>query len=114
MSVYTPDRWAIIKIKKPDEVLYKLLGGWCGGYLGNDSWRLNSGIKRHEFDGNYWYFHGNSGSVYRCYVDSYGFTVLSSDVFENLKEKATIHYPEVEIEIVKDQAWVGKGWSWLD
>jgi len=47
MSEYNPDSWVIIKITVPDQkTIYKVLGGWSGGYLDGDSWQLNSGIAK--------------------------------------------------------------------
>ena len=52
---YTPDNWVVLKITntkrsgntgygRTEQVLYKVLAGWGGGYLDGDSWRMNSGI----------------------------------------------------------------------
>jgi len=42
--IYEPERFIIMKLEKE----YKVLGGWSGGYLGADIWRLNSGVSRFE------------------------------------------------------------------
>lgn len=104
---YYPDSWVILEIKG-DDPHYRVLGGWSGGYLHGDSWRLNSGITRHEFDGDYWYFYGSSGSCYLCYLDSYGLRKSTIGVWKTLKEKYN-----GKIEIVKDQEWVSKDWDWI-
>lgn len=52
---YTPDNWVVIKFGGSDPH-YRVLAGWSGGYTTGDSWRMNSGIVQHEFDGDYWYF----------------------------------------------------------
>lgn len=65
----TPNRWVVIKI--PDSC-YKVFGTWTGGYLDGDSWQLNSGIKSVEYDDEYFYFNGFSGSVYKCHKECYG------------------------------------------
>ena len=31
--MYIPDNWVIARIAQPDELIYKLLVGWSGGYL---------------------------------------------------------------------------------
>jgi hypothetical protein len=80
MSEYKPDRWVILKITNGDKAAYKVMGGWYGGYLGSDSWRINSGISKIELVDNTYKFHGNSGSVYVCHKDGYGVTVLMSSV----------------------------------
>jgi hypothetical protein len=68
--MYTPDNWVILKIVLPGEVNYKVLAGWSGGYLDGDSWRMNSGITKVEEEGDYFLFHGYSGSIYRCHKDA--------------------------------------------
>jgi hypothetical protein len=80
MSEYKPDRWIVLKIADGDKVGYKVMGGWYGGYLGSNSWRINSGISKVELDGDTYKFHGNSGSVYVCHKDAYGMTGLMSSV----------------------------------
>jgi hypothetical protein len=105
--MYNPDTWVIIKFKG-DDPHYRVLGGWSGGYLNGDSWRLNSGIVRHEFDGDYWYFYGSSGSCYKCYLDSYGLRMSIAGIWNKLKE---VHGDKVEL--VEDQAWIVKDWDWI-
>jgi hypothetical protein len=68
---YTPDQWQIIKINGTHPH-YRIFGSWSGGYLDGDSWRLNSGIQSIEEDGDYYLFHGFSGSTYRCHKKTYG------------------------------------------
>lgn len=108
MTQYTPDSWVILKIngKNPH---YRVLAGWSGGYTSGDSWRLNSGITRHEFDGDYWYFYGSSGSCYKCYVDSYCMRNIMGGVYRELVDK----YGEDVVQLVEDQAWIKEGWDWL-
>ena len=82
MSTYTPNEWAVIKIKDPEGgYLYKVFGGWWGGYGDGDSWRMNSGITKAEkvdyYDARYpdaviIDFHGYSGSIYRVSKIAYG------------------------------------------
>jgi hypothetical protein len=80
MSEYKPDRWVVLKITDGDKVGYKVMGGWYGGYLDSDSWRINSGISKVELDGDTYKFYGYSGSIYLCHKDSYGTTMLMSSV----------------------------------
>lgn len=61
-NTYKPDGWAILK----HDSYYYVFGSWSGGYLGSDNWRRNSGVVKYEEDGDYYYFHGESGSVYQC------------------------------------------------
>ena len=88
--MYTPDNWVIVKIAHPDEVIYKILGGWSGGYLDGDSWRLNSGITKVEEDGDYFIFHGYSGSAYQCHKDAEALRHNCSGIFRMLQEQ----YPD--------------------
>lgn len=46
--VYNPDCWVVIEITehasaKPSSV-FKILGGWYGGFAGSNYWRLSSGV----------------------------------------------------------------------
>lgn len=90
MSEYTPDNWVVLKIKpgKGAYPLYKVLAGWSGGYLGADSWRMNSGITgcHMEKDGDYYFFTGHSGSVYRCHKKGYGLRMNNAGVYNKIKE----------------------------
>lgn len=106
-KTYTPDNWVIIKFKG-DEPHYRVLAGWSGGYTTGDSWRMNSGITSHEFDGDYWHFYGSSGSCYKCYVDSYGLRMSNDYVFDRLKEKCGD-----KVELLDDQEWNKEDWDWL-
>ena len=54
MTEHMPDSWVIIKISGIEaKDFYKVLAGWSGSYLYGDSWRMNSGIDKVEFDGEY-------------------------------------------------------------
>lgn len=74
MNEYNPDRWIIIKHTSSEETIYKVFGTWGGGYLSSDAWRINSGIESVTCDEDYYCFKGFSGSVYKCYKNSYGVT----------------------------------------
>lgn len=69
--MYTPDEWVLVKISGPDPH-YRVFGSWRGGYLSGDSWRMNSGVTSVEKKGDYYLFHGKSGSVYKCHRKFYG------------------------------------------
>ena len=58
MNEYNPDRWVILKLINNQKTIYKVLGGWFGGYLQGDSWRINSGITKVELDGDVYKFYG--------------------------------------------------------
>ena len=90
--MYVPNNWVVIKITKDDTIVYKLLGGWSGGYLDGDSWRMNSGIisvkNIKKPMRSYYDFHGYSGSVYRCPQDTYGIRMSTAGIFETLQKQA--------------------------
>ena len=69
--MHAPDEWCLVKINGVDPH-YRIFGSWRGGYLSGDSWRMNSGITKVEKDGEYYLFHGSSGSIYKCHEKGYG------------------------------------------
>ena len=89
--MYTPDSWIVMKItlfNEGDDVIYKVLGGWTGGYLDGDSWRINSGITRVDNDDNYYYFYGHTGSCYKCHKQQEGLRASTSGVWKEFQEGA--------------------------
>lgn len=101
MSDYTPDRWTVIRIHTPQEVLYKVFASWSGGYTGGDEWKLNSGITRATFRDPYWEFDGSSGSVYRCHQDSYGTNGYGQVVLGNLLSQARAQ--DIQIDVLDQE-----------
>jgi len=88
MSDYTPNRWVIVEINSPEHgKIRKVLGSWYGGYLGSDSWRMNSGITQVIDQGEYYDVVGYSGSVYKCYKGAEGMSAYTAGVFENYKKE---------------------------
>jgi hypothetical protein len=85
MSTHNPDRWVIVG----DGSNFKVLGGWSGGYLDGDSWRLSSGLERIEEDGDYYLMHNYSGSVYKCHKNGEGMIMIMSGIFSQLKEQSS-------------------------
>ena len=82
---YQPDRWVIVRItSKEHPQIDKVVGSWFGGYGGSDSWRMNSGIERIEEHDKYYDIHGYSGSVYKCYKESQGWSAYTRGVIENM------------------------------
>ncbi len=79
----TPDRWLLVECGD----IHKVFASFTGGYLDGDSWRLNSGIERVEVEGDYFLFHGYSGSVYRCHKEAYGTTGYGAFVLADLCEQ---------------------------
>ena len=89
MSDYVPDRWMLVKITTADgEVIYKVFATWYGGYLGSDSWKLNSGIVKASEEENSYLFYGSSGSIYECYKNAYGISGYGMGVLSNMMADA--------------------------
>jgi hypothetical protein len=86
MSEYCPDNWVVIKIYG-SPIHYKVLAGWSGGYLSGSSWKLNSGVTKVEESGDYYLFHGSSGSVYKCHKEAYCLRNNNAYVWNALQEK---------------------------
>ena len=84
-----PDQWCVIKITTDDKVNYKVFGSWIGGYTGGDAWKMNSGVESIEGEDDYYYFHGFSGSCYRCHKNTYGagtsYTRSMNDCYDMFK-----------------------------
>jgi len=93
MTEYNPDNWVIIMMKGNDPH-YRVLGGWSGGYLDGDSWRMNSGITEVNESNDYYYFKGLSGSEYRCHKDSYMLRMNNAYIWTRLQE---LHGDKVEM-----------------
>ena len=62
--VYQPDNWILLHVLEGD--FYKVLGGWSGGFLHGDSWRLSSGITGLSADEDSYHFYNETGSTYIC------------------------------------------------
>ncbi|MDX1372415.1 MAG: hypothetical protein R3321_08085, partial [Nitrososphaeraceae archaeon] len=75
--IYNPDKWAIIQIESNEGTYYRILGGWSGGYLDGDSWRLSSAIELVEEDGEFYLMKNISGSTYKCHKKTNGFNMIS-------------------------------------
>jgi hypothetical protein len=98
MSDYTPDRWTVLRIHAPDQIIYKVFASWSGGGLmGSDSWKLNSGITRATLVADRWEFDGSSGSVYSCHKDAYGTNGYGGQVLSNLISNATAQGIQIEV-----------------
>ena len=106
--MYKPDRWVVLKLPAGN----KVLGGWSGGYLDGDSWRLNSGIKEaHTEDNGLFFFTGHSGSVYKCHRDGYGLNAITAAVYQKLKNKADEKGMICEI-MPDDTNWMELDYEW--
>jgi hypothetical protein len=107
MSDYNPDKWMVVKITGKDTPpVHKVFACWYGGYLGSDSWKLNSGITRAYEDGMCFMFDGSSGSTYACHKGTYGASSYGFGVLEKMVTKALEH--DVRIEVLPEET------NWLE
>lgn len=108
MTEYYPNCWVVIRMHYKEEVVYKVLGGWSGNYTQGDSWRLNSGIKKAEYDiaKDVWKFYGSSGSVYVCQPDQYKLGLSTYPVWNQMLEK----HPN-NVRLLENQNWETVDWS---
>ena len=99
----TPDFWVVIKINNE---FYKVFATWIGGYSDGDAWKVNSGISKvTEDEGNY-YFHGKSGSVYKCSKKGYKVgTSYTGGVLYSMIEQAKERDVDVQI-MPSDTDWL--------
>lgn len=98
MSRYVPDRWTLVKITTVDgEVIYKVFASWYGGYLGSDSWKLNSGVVRVTKEENSYLFYGSSGSIYECHKGLYGISGYGSGVLAGMIDQAQQKGSSIEV-----------------
>ena len=86
---HNPDNWVVLKIKEGKDTFpfYKVLAGWSGGYLDSDMWRINSGVTEVTADGDYYLFHGKSGSTYRCHKNGYGLRTNISGIYNKFRKQ---------------------------
>lgn len=86
-EIHSPDRWVVVEVIMDEMTTRHILGGWWGGYLDADYWRMSSGITNTtEYDDRY-EFDNTSGSRYICYKAQQGLTHLCASVLESLKQK---------------------------
>lgn len=107
MADYSPDHWTVLRMEHKDGVIYKVLGGWAGGYLHGDSWRLNSGIERCEQDGDYYKFYGSSGSCYTCHKEMYGLRTATIGIWATMKKQ----YPDQVSVMPEETDWLNMHWN---
>lgn len=88
-----PDNWVVFKIPHNNDFIYKVLGGWSGGYLYGNSWRLNSGITDVEFKDDFYIFKGNSGSEYFCHKGAYGIRMNIAHIANKLIDMGAEQLP---------------------
>ena len=105
MTIYAPDNWIVLCMHVPEDKHYRVLGSWYGGYVGSDSWKINSGVVKCEQEGDIFLFYGESGSIYHCHKNSYKVTRMMSiplRMFEAQHVDAEIMHP--------DTNWVEMKW----
>jgi len=101
--MHKPDLWCILKIDGKDPH-YRVFGSWYGGYLGSDSWRMNSGIVRVEEEDGCYLFYGQSGSCYVCSKSAYGASSFGYGVIEKYISKSD------KITALDDVDWMEMNW----
>lgn len=101
--MYTPDKWLLIKVNG-ENPHYRVFASWYGGYLGSDSWRMNSGITKVTENNDSYLFEGESGSIYSCHKKSHGISGYGSSVLNRMIELQK----ELEIQIVDKDTDVTK------
>ena len=115
---YHPDSWVVVKIITEETLAsddkttiegrtyYKVLGGWGGGYLSSDCWRLNSGINLvfdHEDE---FHFYGHSGSNYICHKETYGLRMSTAGIFKQMQLIGTGVDGSAKVEMMpEDTDW---------
>ena len=111
MSDNEPDKWIVVRITRKDcPVIHKVFASWYGGYLGSDSWKLNSGIVRAYNEGNCFVFDGRSGSTYICHKGTYGSNAYGYGVLETMIERAKQNGISIEI-LPEETNWLEENYS---
>jgi len=93
MSEYTPDKWLLLKIGEGQ----KVLGGWSGGYLDSDEWRLSSGVENITEEDGHYIIKNHSGSIYKCHKSCQGTTGLSGRILNKIEDKCKDESVEFEV-----------------
>lgn len=103
---YSPDNRVVLKVSfaTRDRTFTQLrvLGGWHGGYLDGDVWRINSGIQTVHADNLEYRFLGRSGSVYLCRRGGYRMSRIMASGLGELKRQPTV----VDAEVLEDRNWL--------
>lgn len=100
-NIYVPDRWVMLEFLKDGEpYAKKVFGGWYGGYLGSDSWKLSSGVVSIEDRDDYWEVVNHSGSTYKCYKKRMGMSAYQMSVLEGWRKDMKVKAPESSILIL--------------
>ena len=106
MNDYTPDKWVVVKIEGGKFPLtYKVFACWYGGYLGSNSWKMNSGITKVTKDEDFYLFEGYSGSVYKCHEKTYGMHMYGHGILQGFIEQAKEKDVTIE-KLPQDTDWL--------
>lgn len=123
MSDYRPDNWVVIKFTqqvksgntgygRTEKVFYKVLGGWSGGYLDGDSWRMNSGIVDVEETTDSFIFIGGSGSRYICDKTQECLRMNTAGIWKQIQDAAEASGGNVKVELMElDDETTRKDWK---
>ncbi len=84
---YCPDKWIMLKFVTEGQTTYKILASWLETFLDGAEWKLNSGCTKIEEDGDWYLFHGYSGSVYRCHKKLYGMTGYTMGIYSRWQKQ---------------------------
>jgi len=99
---YVPDNWVVVELPEPNKGEYKVIGGWSGGYLDGDYWRVNSGIKDIEVFDDYYIVHGYSSSTYKLFKDREGLRMNLMLIFDKMIDEGALQedmltvFPEIQ------------------
>lgn len=99
----TPDRWVVIEMDDGKNVFRKVLSGWVGGYLTSDHYRISSPIEKETEKERAVHFETESGSTYICKNTREGMTVLTSGIYNTLKNAAEESNIKVKLVNYGDQ-----------
>jgi hypothetical protein len=102
MGTYTPDAWVILEINSTRYgIIHKLLAGWYGGFGGENSWRLSSGIEGFSEDENEEYVMLQSvGSTYVCNRGAERMSSLMADIYSNFAAQAAKPENRFSVKII--------------
>ena len=98
--MYIPDKWVVVKITNRNKVIYKVLATWEYGNIRTESWRLNSGITHCEFDDDFWYFYGESGSVYKCQRNAEGLSGYILYIYNSLSTSVDLSDFDASLKVI--------------
>ena len=95
----TPNKWIIVEIKYKNSEIYKIIGGWDGGYLNSYYWKISDGIESISYncETEKYEFYGFNNEIYSCRINSYKLSFNNEDGYNYLKN---IHKNAIKISIM--------------